>query len=729
MKKKAIEKIPYIGIERTSRKKGAKYIAATMVKIVGHEKHLITEVYRNKKEDLAVPLVRIVLTKKDFGTFFVESGEWSRCLISGTCYVSKYPIWDKCGREYNAEKENVIRSDEDLQRIKSFPGVEEKKWRNQTWYELINDRIDDIATKERRARENRRWERRQQGLKERAENTPEIDEQKLLEYADRVIFREKHYLYYKKRGAWARVACSKCGGVDEYRWKPGISYESQFQRMIDEPRQGGFGICPMCRARGEWKPQGTVQDSFGRTSHIFIGQKYKGTGMVFRYFAVWKEYRMELVGGDNGPVMENACEELSGAEIARVYFEEGKKPQKDYHKQSTWNGKDFWDDCNLYGMANISIDEAPILRETWEAMKGTILQYSAMKEYEAAEGSCINPVDYAERYLQTPQIEMLVKLGLIKVVDNLVKCRYGIVANDHADRVDSFLGIRKEHIRQLIRYQGDLGILKVMKIEKQMGQRWSDEQIECLEELGIDTMARLDLVLGHMGVQTFLNLIGKYAGAGYGTGCSHAVSRLRSVKQTYFDYLGMRQELGYDLGNTVYLMPKDLDAAHQAMVMEFNKKEADARIREVQMKFPMIRKHYRRLRRKFYYEDGGFIIRPARDAGEIVKEGRLLHHCVGGNNYLEKHNDGESVILFLRCVKTPDVPYITVEIRTDDLKLMQWYGAHDKKPDKENMGRWLDVYVTKLKCGLTGTEEAEDAGEKTEIETEAEEERVLAVPA
>ena len=63
MKKKAIEKIPYIGIQRTSQKRGAKYIAATAVKIIGNEKHLITEVYRNKKEDLAVPLVRIVLTK------------------------------------------------------------------------------------------------------------------------------------------------------------------------------------------------------------------------------------------------------------------------------------------------------------------------------------------------------------------------------------------------------------------------------------------------------------------------------------------------------------------------------------------------------------------------------------------------------------------------------------------------------------------------------------------
>lgn len=50
MKKKAIEKIPYFGLKKTSRKKDVKYIGVTAVKIVGHERHLFLEVYRNQKE-------------------------------------------------------------------------------------------------------------------------------------------------------------------------------------------------------------------------------------------------------------------------------------------------------------------------------------------------------------------------------------------------------------------------------------------------------------------------------------------------------------------------------------------------------------------------------------------------------------------------------------------------------------------------------------------------------
>ena len=49
MKKKAIEKIPYFGLKKTSRKKDVKYIGVTAVKIVGHEKHLFLRYTGTKK--------------------------------------------------------------------------------------------------------------------------------------------------------------------------------------------------------------------------------------------------------------------------------------------------------------------------------------------------------------------------------------------------------------------------------------------------------------------------------------------------------------------------------------------------------------------------------------------------------------------------------------------------------------------------------------------------------
>ena len=166
----------------------------------------------------------------------------------------------------------------------------------------------------------------------------------------------------------------------------------------------------------------------------------------------------------------------------------------------------------------------------------------------------------------------------------------------------------------------------------------------------------------------------------------------------------MRINLGYDLNNTVYQQPQDLEAEHNKMVMETNKEEMDKHLKEVAERYPEIRHVYRGLRNKYLYEDDKYIIRPARSAEEIVMEGRLLHHCVGGDTYLNKHNTGKTYILMLRFKAEPDIPYITVEIDAKNPRILQWYGDKDKKPDEKNMQSWLNTWLMKLKTGtLTET--------------------------
>lgn len=552
MKKKTIEKIPYFWLKKTSRKKDVKYIGVTAVKIVGHEKHLFLEVYRNKKESKEMPMVRIVLTKKDFGTYWPEKEEWTRQKIKPDSYYGRviwgeeHPTWEQ------EKKENILQSTEDLERIKKF--CKANVYDEERWWEYIYKHEDDIVTTARRNREHKAYMRRQEALEDRMAHTKELPEKEILDRADRLYFHNQHYLYYKKHGYWAHIACSKCGGVTDARWKSGISYESQFQRWTEEPREGHYGTCPMCGARGEYKCQGKVKGTCDKYIYLFLGQKYKENGMVMRYVEVGKKWTLGFICGDKGPEMYNASEELSGVEIARAYFEPGKKVQIDYHKHNPYMGKDFWADCNLYGMANIPISAGLIMSETYEEMKGTMFQYSASE-------------------------------------------------------------------------------------------------------------------------------------------------RIRHTAITYADYLSMRVNAGYDLSNSVYQQPRDLEAAHNKLVMESNKAKMDRHLEEVAERYPEIRKSYKKLRNKYYYEDDRYIIRPARSAEEIVMEGRLLHHCVGGNTYLGKHNTGQTYILMLRFREEPDVPYITVEIDAKNPKILQWYGDKDRKPDKENMRKWLNIWLKKLKTG------------------------------
>lgn len=698
MKKKAIEKIPYLKLPCVSRKKKVKYVGITAVMPVDQEEHFFLEVYRNDKAARDVPVARVVVNKKDFGTYFPESGVWSRGKIETETW-NDVLIWEKpqeINRRYRdrAKEENILHSAEDLNRIKTFFKDEVENWRRTDWWDYIDKTQDHIVCKERNKRRTRQYEKRQKALQERIENTPELPEQEILTWADNRLFGRRHYIFYKKKGRKAVICCSACGGVKEGSWKTGESYESQFKTHLKEPRKGHWGQCPLCGEYGLYHPQGTAKAIHAWKKQVFTADRYKETGAVIRYVLLEKEWVLEELVDDRGElVMIRACEKLTGCEIARTYFTEGGKVQTDYQKHNPYSGKDFWDDCNMYGMSNISVNAAHLFPGFAQALKGTMLQYSAIELYAAETGE-VNARDYLIRYRETPQIEMLVKLKLYGVVESLVKCEYGIVADSDARRPDQFLGIRQDKLKLLIAEKGRTGLLNVLQMEKQLGQNWTEGQISALEEIRAN-LHQIERALSITTLQKVLNNIEKYAGCEFGTGCSRSAERIRHTATIYFDYLSMRIQRGYDMTNTVYQKPRNLQAAHNKMLVEINKDAQDARMKEVETVYPLIRKNYRKLRNKYLYEDDRYIIRPARSAKEIVLEGRILHHCVGGDTYLGQHNRQESIILMLRFKEEPEIPYITVEIRKD--RIMQWYGANNKKPDQENMQKWLDAYVAQLK--------------------------------
>ena len=156
----------------------------------------------------------------------------------------------------------------------------------------------------------------------------------------------------------------------------------------------------------------------------------------------------------------------------------------------------------------------------------------------------------------------------------------------------------------------------------------------------------------------------------------------------------MRVQQGYDLHNSIYLFPRDLNTAHEEMTEEVNKEKIEKRNKEITLKYPDIAKNYRKLCYRYSYKTEKYLIRPARSAIEIVREGRVLHHCVGGDNYLSGHNNGKSYILFLRKKDNPEEPYITIEIRGNEI--VQWYGAYDKKPNKKFIDGLLKKYTKEV---------------------------------
>lgn len=713
MKQKTIERIPYTGLSACSRKKGKRFVVTVSLHDIKGENHLFIEIYNNRRDLRNVPIIRMVLSQKESAVFHAATKEWtSREGLFGiddfTGSMLKrlwHTSWSLThGDKQRLKADAILSSEEDLQRITDFCGP----YSQGEWVDVVRNKCDRMRTKQAGEKRERANRRRQEALKERAANTPELPEERVLAYADGKLFHGEHHLYYKKHGCMVDVACTACGAYHCGRWKAGESYESQYLSM-EEPMHGRGGTCKACGARGTYVAAGKEKDGKVKREYVFLGQRYKGDGFLLRYILTEKRWWPEWNAGKKGLELSGGSEKLECIEITRTYFERGKDAQTDFHKASPYTGTTFWDDCNLQGNANIAIYEADIMPDTYEAMKGTIVQYSGLEEFQQQVGK-LRANEYLERYLQTPQIEMLTKLGMVDVVKKLMDCRYGIVAAINARRPDTFLGIRPERVRMLSRERGDLRLLGVLQQEERQGKHWSEETINKLRVLD----ARVDTreIQSYMSVQKFLNHVEKYAGCVFSSGCSAAIDVLGSTARTYMDYLQMRDALGYDMSNEIYLFPKSLQEAHNKMVVEKHQEELDKRVIEVEQRFPEIRSSYRKLRRSYLFEDERYQIRPARSAEEIVMEGRLLHHCVGGDTYLSRHARGESYILMLRKQGELETPYITVEIDTRIERIKQWYGAYDKKPDRENIDRWLKAYITRRMSGAMAAGADEEAEQR-----------------
>lgn len=150
--------------------------------------------------------------------------------------------------------------------------------------------------------------------------------------------------------------------------------------------------------------------------------------------------------------------------------------------------------------------------------------------------------------------------------------------------------------------------------------------------------------------------------------------------QTWIDYLDAAEHLGLDLESNVIRMPKMLHRAHDsrcaawAVLQERQREAADRERRAELLKgYESVRK---KLEQRYAFEADGLRVLIPQDAAEIVMEGRMLKHCVGG--YADRHLEGKTTILFLRRDEAPDVPYVTIEM-TDGGKIRQAHGWKDER--------------------------------------------------
>ena len=288
---------------------------------------------------------------------------------------------------------------------------------------------------------------------------------------------------------------------------------------------------------------------------------------------------------------------------------------------------------------------------------------------------------YLSAYTEYPRMEMAVKLGFGSLVDDLALegRKNARMLNWNAETSWGFLRLTKADCKAFLRAECGADQLRLyQEVKRQTPQISMNRFLELADRVGSDTNA-----------SRLLRTV-KLAGCTIAEGVNYAERQMAQlsagmghVLQIWEDYLSFAKTLEYDLARRDVALPRDLKDRHDAAadtVAVLGKQRQDARYA----------KRISRLNEMYEFDFGGYsIVVPGR-AEDIVEEGRVLRHCVGG--YAARHMDGKVDILFLRKTRRKGRPFLTLELghRSGPTSPVQIRQIHGYQNDRYGSGRQGD---------------------------------------
>lgn len=170
---------------------------------------------------------------------------------------------------------------------------------------------------------------------------------------------------------------------------------------------------------------------------------------------------------------------------------------------------------------------------------------------------------------------------------------------------------------------------------------------------------------------------------------------------SYNDYVIACQYLGLDMSLDKNRYPHNFNYWHDIRIDQYATAQANAdkkERRELYSKFSNAIKKYLPLSN---FESEDYIVVIAKSPAELIREGKILQHCVGKMNYDQKVIKQQSLIFFVRNKATPKKPFVTVEYSLENNRVIQSHGKYNNCPDKKVYNfienQWLPFANKQLK--------------------------------
>ena len=374
-------------------------------------------------------------------------------------------------------------------------------------------------------------------------------------------------------------------------------------------------------------------------------------GFVVREFQADRTYRKESL-----PNSKLYCQE-----IRRTIYDRELKPRSYYwgmYKQRNMR----WISCSPCSYDWHGAENGRVYGKTLPHLEKHELRCTGLVQWIRKQKS-IDPESYLAVWRRLPQMEQIWKSGLSKLTKECFKnCDVvrQMILYPEAPRLIRALGLDSQGFNRLRQMDGDTEDLGWLQVEKKRGKPITNELLRWFRIHKIRAKDILFIVdrMSPLQIRNYLQKQKKY----FDGSCRQALI-------TWQDYMAMAQRLHIDTSDEIIYRVRKLRQRHDELVIQCEAGSLELQAEKMAEKYPNVDGICRELQKKYTYAEEEYMVVAPENIFAIIKEGRMLHHCVGndgsGERYYERMERRESFILFLRRTDEPEDPYYTLEIEPD----------------------------------------------------------------
>ena len=493
-------------------------------------------------------------------------------------------------------------------------------------------------------------------------------------WADKVAVRENFIFYHYKRGGAKTGYCTFCG---------------KEVPISGHPYHNKEGRCTRCRHPVVFKALGRAGYFQTDKYYAYLIQRCRD-GFVIREFWANRTYRKDRL-----PHSEPYWHEFRRS----IYDHSGEV--RSYYWGMYCQRETRWIAGSPCYYAYYGDQSGRVYGKTLPSLEKKELRQTGLAEWIRS-----HPITDPEKYLavwkRLPQMEQIWKAGLQRLTkecfNNCDSVRKLVLCPSEPGLIRA-LGLDASKFRRLRQLDGDTETLAWLQLEKKTGQRIPDEMLHWFQKERISAKDLLFIAdrMSLVQIKNYLQRQKQY----FDGSCRQALT-------TWQDYLAMAERLHYDTSDEIVYRVHKLRQRHDELVLQGEAGSLEEQAEKMAAKYPHVDAICMELQNKYAYTDEEYTVIAPQNIFEIIKEGRMLHHCVGndgaGERYYDRIERRESFILFLRRTDEPNDPYYTLEIEPDGTVRQKRTLFDRQHEDIEQATEFLLKWQKVIAARLTGSD-------------------------